>query len=237
MNTRARQIKFIILWFFLITSFAILTTVLLLEAYGYHFNWKKFKLVKTGMIILESSPRDVTMNFEGLKKEITTPYSLPKLLPGNYGVEISREGYATWSRNFIVEVGRSSEARKIVLYLREPKITDITDKNTKEKIIDQAKSQTGTLRIKDSEIWLNEKFLTRFSQPVLSAILTSDDSHVVFQIGKDIKVMDVDGSNIINLIELENAQKSDFALITTNFIIEDKLIYTDGNKIFEAKIR
>ena len=121
--------------------------------------------------------------------------------------------------------------------MREPKITDITDKNTKEKIIDQAKSQTGTLRIKDSEIWLNEKFLTRFSQPVLSAILTSDDSHVVFQIGKDIKVMDVDGSNIINLIELENAQKSDFALITTNFIIEDKLIYTDGNKIFEAKIR
>lgn len=226
------RIKFILLWIFLIVSFSVFAAILVLEAYGYRVNRETWTLQPTGVIVLDGQPRRVEILLNGqLSSDQDLPVKLSKLLPGQYDITLNKTDYQTWSKTFTLAGGQAIEDKHIQLFLNEPKVAESARKTTLKELQNDFKNQAGDLVLKDNEIWLNEKLVTRFSQKPLGAVLINYRSQIIFQSGNELRAMDIDGTNNIKLITLPNDTAVAFALYG------DKLVYASGDKFWEAEIK
>jgi len=227
-----KRYKFILFWIFLTISFSMLAAVLILEAYGYRFNRDTWKLESTGVILLDGQPRQVKVTVNGKANEdITLPVRLPKLLPGQYEISIGKTDYQTWTKTLSLSGGQAIDEDKIQLFYANPKITESTKRLTLKELQSDFKSQSSNIEVKNNEIWYDEKLVTRFSQKPLGVILTNDRNHFIFQLNKELGVIELDGTNYHKLAALPGGETIAFALYA------DKLVYASGGKIFEADIR
>ncbi|MFN4212843.1 MAG: PEGA domain-containing protein [Microgenomates group bacterium] len=83
----------------LILLIAFIGTLILVIAYarGYRLDFKKKSFTPTGILAISSSPKAAKIYINGLLKGATdTNLTLP---PGNYHVEIKKEGFTSWSKN------------------------------------------------------------------------------------------------------------------------------------------
>lgn len=232
------KIKFILLWTVIITSFLFFATLLVLEAYGYKIDQKNWRLEATGTIVVDGLPRtaELTVNNELRREDL--PIKLAKLLPGSYEISLAQNGYQTWSKTFRLEGGQAIEAKRVLLFFSEPKIAETTRNITVEELQKNFASQSQLVKIQDNELWYNDKLVTRFSTAPAGAILTNERNHIIFQLGREIRVMDIDGTNNFKLITLPDESAVAFALFADNFTLDlDKLVWAAGDKIYEAEIR
>ncbi len=226
------RVKFILLWIFLIISFLILAVILVFEAYGYRFNRQNWTLEPTGVIYIDGQPRHVDITVNGkTPRDTVLPVRFSKLLPGQYDIVLASPERQTWSKSFALSGGQAIEAKHIQLYLTAPKPAKSERKLTIEELQKDFKSQKGNLEIKNNEIWFNEKLMTRFGEKISGAILVNNRSNIIFQLGEEIRVMDIDGTNNVKLITLPVREDVAFALYA------DILVYAAGGEIFEAEIK
>lgn len=210
-------------------------------AEGYRFNMKNFKIIKTGVASFSAYPRDskIYLNnklFYGGSKFNTSAHSV-NLTSGYYTARVERDGYTTWNITFKIEPGIVSDFGSIVLFKNEitpEKLTDQSKINTLNVPVDTLATRNTSNPINSgSEIWLNNKLVTRFSAPVISTKWYSDQKHILYQIDNQIRIMDVDGSNNVLLVTLKNNS-------STNYFVNyrgDELYYVDNNEYMLAKIR
>lgn len=213
---------------------------LILIANGYKINFQAKKIQKTGMIYLKSLPREVTIYLNGQEKANHTPARFSDLSPGRYDIEINKDNYHHWQKTLIVEPGLVSVEDSVVLFLNKPEFLDITEEEKKDFKKLPNKLLNTDLQIRDSsEIWIrsangeNDFLVTRLSQPIKKVAYYSDKKHLLFQVEKEIKVIDLDGSNNIKLVEFSSEDP-------TEFFVDDKgeiLFYQDGEEIKKARIR
>lgn len=225
------RFKFILLWFFLIASFIIFSVIIVLEAYGYRLNRQTWKLEPTGTIIVDGLPRQAKLTVNGQEIKEDLPIKLSKLLPGQYDLVLSQENYQTWSKSFRLEGGQAIEAKRLILFLIEPQTVETTRKITLEELQKDFQNQGNSVILKENEIWYQEKLVTRFAQKPLGAILTSERHHLIFQLGNELRVMDIDGTNNLKLVSLPNESAVAFAFYA------NKLVFASEDKISEAEIR
>lgn len=87
-------------------AIVILTTsaILVFSAYGFDVNRKTGEVIQNGLVFVDSAPDDATVYFNKLEQREKTNnrFSLPS---GQYNLEIKKEGYRDWSRNFAVNGG------------------------------------------------------------------------------------------------------------------------------------
>jgi len=226
-----KRLKFIAFWAVAIITFSSFAVLLLMEANGYKFNTKSLKIQKTGLILVEADPEPVVLHFAGKTKILIMQERLTKLLPGFYEVEITKDNYQTWNKKVHLDAGQAIDLTKILLFLNNPKPQEITDPSYHEKITKTYKDQSKDLLIKENEIWSEEKFVTRFTDKVEAAIRINRTNQIIFQVGQEIRVIDVDGSNNLLLVKLENSTP------TPLMYSAKKLYYLDGEKIFQTVIR
>lgn len=227
-----QRLKFIVFWIFLILSFAILATFLVLEAYGYRLNRQTWKLQPTGVIVLNGLPRQIELAVNGqISPDTTLPIKLAKILPGQYDISIKKPDYQTWSKTFILSGGQAIEDDHIQLFLSEPKSVVTTRKLALADLQKDFISQSSDLELRDNEIWYNKLLVTRFGERPAGAILVNNRGHIIFQLGKELRVMDIDGTNNYKLVSLPDTSSVAFA------IINDKLFYATGEQIFETIIK
>ena len=228
-----KNIKFILIWIVLITSFLFFAVILILEANGLYFNPKSFKIQRTSLIILNGTPKNVDIYINSKKKTETFPIRFNKLFPGYYDIKVKKQGYQEWNKTFGLNPGQAIEQDEIILFLSKPIIVKLTDnKISLEKIKEKYTLQSDGLTIKNNnELWLDDKFITRFSNSIGAAILMKDENHIVFQIGTEIRVMEIDGTNNIKLLDLSKSDNTYF------YISGDKLIFVNNNDLFETKVR
>lgn len=214
----------------------LLSVSILFYAEGYRFNYKNFKIFKTGVLAISCYPKDVTVKLNSRIKSDKTPYSA-NLLPGHYSIEISKPGFVTWSQTVRVESEMVENFKSTVLFREKPEIATLTD----QKLINSLNSPIDSLAIgnksgiyhSDYEIWLDDNLVTRFSEPILKAIWYADKQHIIYQQGDQIRVIEITGTNDTLLVDLNNSTR-------TNFIINDKgdeLFYKDGSDYKKAVIR
>lgn len=221
-------------------SVALFVTLLALSilfyAEGYRFNYKNFKIFRTGVLAVSCYPKDATVKLNSRIKSDKTPYSV-NLLPGYYNIELSKPGFVTWSQTVRVESEMVDNFKSTVLFKEKPEITTLTD----QKLINSLNSPIDSLAIKnnsglyhsDYEIWLGNNLVTRFSEPILKVIWYADKQHIVYQQGDQIRVIEITGTNDTLLVDLSSSA-------ATNFIINDKgdqLFYKDGSDYKIATIR
>jgi hypothetical protein len=123
----------------------------------------------------------------------------------------------------LVTSGQASTYENILLF--KTNLTDADPPNglTLDELSTESKDLQNDLEIADTELFYQNKFLTRFSSTILSAVMFPDQQHIVFQLGKQIRVMDLDGSNNKLLFELDSVTPTPLAFRGNGSI----LIYYD----------
>ena len=89
--------------------------IIILYATGYSYNFKKNKIEKTGIIFIESIPKDASVFINNEYKK-NTPAKFRRVLPDIYEVTISKEGYYPWKKTLKVESNLTTFANHIVLF-------------------------------------------------------------------------------------------------------------------------
>lgn len=110
-----------LLFWTLAALFLIIAPVVVLNARGYRFDMNRGVFVYSGTITFKSNPQnvDVKLNNEPTDSKklnrINNSYNLSGLLPKNYSLQISAEGYQPWSKKTDVHSGISSEFWNVLL--------------------------------------------------------------------------------------------------------------------------
>lgn len=119
-----------ILYLSLIIVFLVIAPFLILYASGYNFEFLEKKIIKTGLLVINSEPRgaDIYLNQYFSKKR--TPERLANLRPGEYTVEVKKTGYQTWQKKLQVFANYSTFADEIVLFKKTPKVDLLLEGNT-----------------------------------------------------------------------------------------------------------
>ncbi len=115
--------KFKIYLLFCIVMFFVLLFVVLLYSFGYRYDIKNGKTIKTGAIVIKTIPKnaDIYLNGELLKihktiDELFNDYiKIKGLNSGVYDIEVKKDGYFSWKKSIRVKGGYITEAKNIVL--------------------------------------------------------------------------------------------------------------------------
>ncbi|MBL7053318.1 MAG: PEGA domain-containing protein [Candidatus Portnoybacteria bacterium] len=297
--------------------FILLAPIILLYAWGYSFDWQSKKPVLTGGIYLKSIPKKAEVYINNEPQKEATPTFIERLLPKEYQIRVTKEGFHSWEKTLKVESKIVTEAKNILLipinleiktvnselilelseesinifYIQEPSyILYKTDKNNsfqeqisltplsnnyKYEIFTSANEQIVVLDEKNqlyllnqetknfelisqnvqgiqfsydnrkllyftpSEIWIyhlegpgkiedKKELITRVSQNIKQAIWYKTNEHIIFSIGENIKIVELDNRsdrNIINLIKLK-VEKMIYSQK------DEKIYLIKGNELF-----
>lgn len=189
------------------------------------------KLQQTGMFVLEGSQDVIKLKTSGIDKTINLPYRIKRILPGRYEITLEKDKYQKWSKVYELKGGQAIITDNITLYLTQPESVKITttDKNIKQ-LQNDSKGQINGLTIADTEILKDNKLVTRFSGPILSATYDTTTNHIYYQTGNQIRVMEKDGANNVLLINLKQNTPTYFV------VNKNKFKYIDQSEIYEATI-
>ncbi|MFA5020616.1 MAG: PEGA domain-containing protein [Patescibacteria group bacterium] len=97
--------------------FLIAAPLIVLYTMGYRYNLTKGRVQKTGIIRITSTPRGADIQLNGIKYELSqTPARIEKLLPGDYEIKLSKDGYYDWQKKLPVYENGTTFAEKIILW-------------------------------------------------------------------------------------------------------------------------
>lgn len=204
---------------------------------GYRFNFKNLKIIKTGVVFISSDPKSATIYLNGKKINETTPHA-QNLAAGNYNATVEMSGYKSWSSSFKVSSGIVTEFDRIVLFKETPEISNLSD----QRKIDLLTSPVEYLAVNNDknsliengyEIWQNNILVTRFSDPIDSVLWYPDLSHILYQKGNEIRVIEITGMNDTLLVKLSSTDSTHYTVNSRG----DELYYLDGSQYKIAKIR
>jgi len=109
-----------------ILFFIIAAPTALLYSYGYSFDWQKKKVVLTGGFYFESLPKKANVYLDDKLKN-KTPVFIKRLLPKEYQIKITKNGYHSWQKNLRIESKLVTEAKNILLIPLNPEIRIIDE--------------------------------------------------------------------------------------------------------------
>ncbi len=110
----ARTRKIIAAMFLL--GFAATAPLVVLTTKGYRYNWRRSRLEKTGILVLDSRPAAASIYINGKLQRRPTPTSLFRLLPERYVVRLEKTGYLPWQKVLEVRSGETTFTRDVVLF-------------------------------------------------------------------------------------------------------------------------
>lgn len=110
------------LFFWLLAiSFFVIAPLVVLHARGYRFDTSRGVFVYSGSIALKTNPQNFQVLINGKLDDskqlnrINNSYNITGLLPSDYEIKISEDGYSSWSKKTDVHSGLSSEFWNILL--------------------------------------------------------------------------------------------------------------------------
>ncbi|MBL7155157.1 MAG: PEGA domain-containing protein [Candidatus Portnoybacteria bacterium] len=111
-----------------ILFFIVATPSILFYAWGYSFDWQNKKPVLTGGLYLKSFPEETDVYLNNKLKKEETPAFIKRLLPKEYQVKITKQGFHPWQKKLRVESKLVTEARNILLIPLNPEIEIVNEK-------------------------------------------------------------------------------------------------------------
>jgi hypothetical protein len=125
MTLKTRKILFIIF----ILAFVIITPLVSLYAAGYQIG-QNFSIQKTGILVVKTTPGNAAVKLENKtqkklvadllpaqeNKPYTTPNKIKGLLPGEYDIAISKDGFWPWNKKLTINPGQSIYLENLTLF-------------------------------------------------------------------------------------------------------------------------
>jgi len=203
---------------------------------GYRLNFKTLRIMKTGVIVLSSLPKDSNVLLNGAIQKKTTPFA-KSVSPGFYGLSIRKDGFANWENWIKVAPEIVYQYSDVVLFKKDPMVSPLSDQNKINLLYAPtdilAVNASDSLGYNEHEIWVGSNLVTRFSQRILRASWYPDMEHIVFQEENQIRIIEKTGTNDTLLVTLSGT-------LPTVFAIGDRgqeLYFRDGNDYKVAQIR
>jgi hypothetical protein len=112
MSPRLRRVIYALF----VALFAVTVPLVLLWTAGYRWNWQRHRVQKTGLLQIETAPRGASVSIDGTVQKRTTPATYSRLLPKDYDVRVSRDGYLPWEKTLEVTSSRTTFVSALVLY-------------------------------------------------------------------------------------------------------------------------
>ena len=173
---------------------------------------------------MSSSPLNARVYLDG-KQRNPSPVRFSYILPGLHTVEIKMDGYQPWQQNIEV-IERLAITVNAELVFEDPVIADNNEKNL---IFDRSNDP----QIKNSsEIWTGDKLITRFSQPVLTAVWDNDQNSIAYQVGSELRMISEDGLHDFFVTKLSSS-----AAIKIMFKNSTTLVYSQDGEQKQIQIR
>jgi len=204
---------------FIIGAFFIIT-----YASGYKVDITNRNISQMGMLVVETDAKiDLDGKFIGEGKT-----QLRNLIPGNYEVRLYKEGYQDWTRSFELSPGEAEIINDAILFKSniEPSEYKVETNDFFDKLSDK-----DGLAIDGGEIIQNGSFVTRLSKLVNGLCWYSDRRYIAYTYENHLKIIQIDGTNEITLIE----KKSDTPVVFLNS--GRSVVYESDGKIYRADIR
>lgn len=236
----------------LVLGFLAVSGIVIASANGYLFNPGSLSFEQTGIINLEVEPPVVDVSVNGRKKSYAKDYiNLVYLLPETYEIVVEKNGYFPWSKVYELTGGEAAINPWVSLFLTEshglPATPDQIAKLTADTI---EQPNYPDLDVRGHELWVKpiirtypvaitgdtHELIGRFSQPVMQAVWYSGRArlrtHIIFQVGDEIRVIDRDGSNDHVLVKLNQPTNAAFTTSDDG----SYLIYRDGEIILQRRL-
>jgi hypothetical protein len=130
MTKRTRTILFSIC----LLLFVLLAPTAVLYSQGYRIDLESKKLTQTGGLFVKALPKqaDIYINNE-LNKRTDFFFGsalIENLLPKDYKIEIKKDGYHAWEKTLPIKEKQVQEARNIILFPQNIKLTDLSNQVT-----------------------------------------------------------------------------------------------------------
>ncbi|MCK5413533.1 MAG: hypothetical protein KAI57_04135 [Candidatus Pacebacteria bacterium] len=170
-------------------------------SFGYKYNLENGTTVQTGIIVMKTTPKDVTIYNNGQilenNKSITSFLSniikIENLNKGKYNIKIEKDDYHSWEKNIEVKEGLATSFVNIVLLKKDYDKKIILDKVEKN------------LNLKS--FWENNQ-----------------RNKVIYKKGKDLNIFDIKNNNEITISIAKSG-------IPKNFDIKNVIWSNDGTKL------
>ncbi|MBI4276538.1 hypothetical protein HY629_01725, partial [Candidatus Uhrbacteria bacterium] len=107
-----RRLIFILFLAFFLT----IAPLLILYASGYRFDWTHRTIYKTGLLIVEYTPRDASFSLDGVVMDTHSPMRLSGLAPRSYLLRITKDGYIPWEKRLWVPEYITTFVRHVSLF-------------------------------------------------------------------------------------------------------------------------
>jgi len=99
-----------------IIIFLVATPLIVLYTMGYRYNFTKGRVQKTGILKITSLPRGADIYLNGIKYTGQTPAKIEKVLPGDYEIKLSKNGYFNWQKKLAVYENGTTFAEDVILW-------------------------------------------------------------------------------------------------------------------------
>jgi hypothetical protein len=115
------KLKRTLFFWALVILFLITAPTVVLRARGYRFDFSRGVFVHSGTITIKSNPQtmDVNLNGEIMQSKalsrINNSYNITGLIPKDYSISVSADGWRTWTKKTEVHSGVSSEFWNVLL--------------------------------------------------------------------------------------------------------------------------
>lgn len=164
------KLKRKLFFWLLVLLFLVIAPTVVLRSIGYRFDTSRGIFVHSGAITLKTNPQTAQIYLNGKEdtsgkiNRINNSYNLTGLLPKNYEITVTADGFQPWTKKTEVHSGVSSEFWNILLIRNEYEKTDyqLSEVNRffispKNKILAYAKNSesglsVGVLDIQDSSV-------------------------------------------------------------------------------------
>lgn len=98
--------------------FFLIVPCLIFYTAGYKFNFKKLKIEKTGILVLETKPKGADIFIDSKLIKTKTPAQLNNFFPNVYHIRLEKEGYHPWQKNLEIKSNLTTFAKGIILFKR-----------------------------------------------------------------------------------------------------------------------
>lgn len=184
--------------------------ILLVQANGYEINFHRLTLTKIGLLFIHPNPLDASASLSFGKLSKQGQNLVAALTPGQYVVMLTKPNYRPWSATVSIQAGRSNAFPFATLYLAEPTLLEQRSASAQEltsPLVDP------TLTAEQGELWHRTRdgqgLVTRYFPSIRSARLF-DAGHALVQLGAEIHIIDLDGSNDQVLLTLGDDRQRRF---------------------------
>lgn len=233
MNKSDAVIRYVAFFFSLALYFTLLP-IILSYSLGYHIDFHKFIIYKTGILSLKSTPSGASIYIDGKLHQDVTPAIIEELRPGTYSVEVKREGLFPWQKEIIIHSNMVTREENILLFPTLQAAEKVSDFETDNFFIPDDRSQiyymakSGLYRSNiDGSNPKKISSYSRWPSDILGKKLSPDGKKILYFNKNGIWVIYLNGSRLTKDGDVAEVVES----LEGQYIIKDVFWHSGSNHI------